>query len=349
MKRLLAVCVLLVPGRRARRRRTTGSCRCSTARTSPAGSTSTPPQARSSSRTTRSSRPASRPASCGPTGSTRTSSPSSSGCTSTRPRSATPASSSGATRCRPSARAYTRGIEVQVLVNLTYKDKKTGAVTATSHGDLFSIWGAPCKPDRPHPAGLGALPAEREPRPRAAASGTTTRWWPTTAHQAARQRQGGVGRQQVQAAQGLPRPGVRRGRVPLPQPEDQGIAEHEPEAGGMRGRRRGVGTAVRRADLDGWKAEGGSWKVAGENLKAADKGDLVTTKTYGPGKLVFDWTTRDGKYQMRSRSPQKELISAFEGKAGKWNRATETFTAAGQIRFPASDGLELKNLFFKAY
>src|SRR3954469_6071303 len=48
---------------------------------------------------------------------------------------------------------YTRGIEVQVLVNLEYKDKKTGAVTATSHGDLFSIWGAKCKPDRPHPTG----------------------------------------------------------------------------------------------------------------------------------------------------------------------------------------------------
>ncbi len=36
---------------------------------------------------------------------------------------------------------YTRGIEVQVLVNLTYTDKATGAVTASSHGDLFSIWG----------------------------------------------------------------------------------------------------------------------------------------------------------------------------------------------------------------
>src|SRR5438105_15326460 len=54
---------------------------------------------------------------------------------------------------------YTRGIEVQVLVNLTYKDKKTGAVTATSQGDLFSIWGATCVPDRPHPLGWkGCLP-----------------------------------------------------------------------------------------------------------------------------------------------------------------------------------------------
>jgi hypothetical protein len=46
---------------------------------------------------------------------------------------------------------YPRGIEVQVLVNLTLTDKKTGAVTATSHGDLFSIHGAHCKPDREHP------------------------------------------------------------------------------------------------------------------------------------------------------------------------------------------------------
>src|SRR5438309_240677 len=55
---------------------------------------------------------------------------------------------------------YTRGIEVQVLVNLTYRDKKTGAVTATSQGDLFSIWGARCVPDRPHPLGWArCLPA----------------------------------------------------------------------------------------------------------------------------------------------------------------------------------------------
>jgi hypothetical protein len=51
---------------------------------------------------------------------------------------------------------YTRGIEVQVLVNL----EKENAYT--SHGDLFSIWGAKCKPDRPHPMGWErCLPSER--------------------------------------------------------------------------------------------------------------------------------------------------------------------------------------------
>jgi hypothetical protein len=48
---------------------------------------------------------------------------------------------------------YTRSIEVQVLVNLEWTDKKSGKSTATSQGDLFSIWGAKCKPDRPHPLG----------------------------------------------------------------------------------------------------------------------------------------------------------------------------------------------------
>src|SRR5437667_5268833 len=56
---------------------------------------------------------------------------------------------------------YTRGIEVQVLVNLLYTDKKTGLPTATSHGDLFSIHGATCKPDKPHPLGWArCLPKE---------------------------------------------------------------------------------------------------------------------------------------------------------------------------------------------
>ena len=49
---------------------------------------------------------------------------------------------------------YTRGIEVQVLIN--YKSD-----WATSHGDIFSIWGAKCVPDRPHPKGIErCLPSE---------------------------------------------------------------------------------------------------------------------------------------------------------------------------------------------
>ena len=51
---------------------------------------------------------------------------------------------------------YTRGIEVQVLINYKPKDG-----WATSHGDLFSIHGARCTPDRPHFKGIErCLPSE---------------------------------------------------------------------------------------------------------------------------------------------------------------------------------------------
>ena len=134
---------------------------------------------------------------------------------------------------------YTRGIEVQVLVNLTYNDKD-GDVTATSHGDLFSIWGATCKPDRPHPTGWErCLPSEN----RAKGGGEWNHYKvdrQRRRHQAGGQRQGSVRREQVQPAQGLPGPGERRGRVPLQEHQDQGTAEHQPEAGGVREGGRGV-------------------------------------------------------------------------------------------------------------
>ena len=136
---------------------------------------------------------------------------------------------------------YTRGIEVQVLVNLTYTDKKTGAITATSQGDLFSIHGATLHAAiSPHPARLGTVPAEREPgegRRRVeplskviANDGAIK--LEVNGKEVSR-------RQQMPPTEGLcyPRPRIRRGRVPLPQPEDQGTAEHEPEAGGVRNRR----------------------------------------------------------------------------------------------------------------
>ena len=49
---------------------------------------------------------------------------------------------------------FSRGIEVQVL------DGRNSEVY-TSHGDVFSIWGASMKPDRPHPRGSErCLPSE---------------------------------------------------------------------------------------------------------------------------------------------------------------------------------------------
>lgn len=54
---------------------------------------------------------------------------------------------------------FSRGIEVQVLDG-------RNSETYTSHGDVFPIWGATMKPDRPHPSGSQrCLPSERRCRP----------------------------------------------------------------------------------------------------------------------------------------------------------------------------------------
>ena len=54
---------------------------------------------------------------------------------------------------------FSRGIEVQVLDG-------RNSETYTSHGDVFSIWGASMKPDRPHPNGSQrCLPSEQRCKP----------------------------------------------------------------------------------------------------------------------------------------------------------------------------------------
>jgi hypothetical protein len=54
---------------------------------------------------------------------------------------------------------FSRGIEVQVLDG-------RNSDTYTSHGDVFSIWGASMTPDRPHPTGAQrCLPSDRRCKP----------------------------------------------------------------------------------------------------------------------------------------------------------------------------------------
>ena len=54
---------------------------------------------------------------------------------------------------------FSRGIEVQVLDG-------RNSEAYTSHGDVFAIWGATMKPDRPHPKGsMRCLPSEQRCKP----------------------------------------------------------------------------------------------------------------------------------------------------------------------------------------
>lgn len=239
---------------------------------------------------------------------------------------------------------YTRGIEVQVLVNLEWKDKKTGQPTATSHGDLFSIWGASCVPDRPHPLGWErCIPSEM----RAKGGGEWN-------HYRIEANNGRI----TLAVNGKEVTGVkkchpRKGYLALesegakchfrnlkikelpstnPKPEDCAATDkgHKPIFDGL--------TRL------GWTTEGNAWKVANENLKAVGKADLVSQKAYGPGGLIFDWKAADGKYRVTAGGKETTVT----GKAKEWNRAEVTVGGSGPIRFPAAEGLELKNLFFRA-
>jgi hypothetical protein len=193
---------------------------------------------------------------------------------------------------------YTRGIEVQVLVNLEYRDKKTNAVTATSHGDLFSIWGATCTPDRPHPLGWArCLPNENR-----AKGGGEWNHYKVTADD-------GTIKLEVNGKEvsGVSKCNPRKGYLAL---ESEGAECHfknmrikelpttNPKPEECAKVAAGFVSLFNGVDLKGWKAGSGGWEVADGVLKAVGNSTLKTEKKYGPFELVFDWRlpaqTKDG-------------------------------------------------------
>jgi hypothetical protein len=239
---------------------------------------------------------------------------------------------------------YTRGIEVQVLVNLTYTDKKTGAVTASSHGDLFSIHGASCTPDRPHPAGWErCMPSENR-----AKGGGEWNHYKVVANDGAIKLE--VNGKEVS---GVSKCRPRKGYLAL---ESEGAECHfrnlkikelpstNPKPEECATVDEGYRPLFDGATLDGWKTENRSWKVAGENLKCGGKDDVKTESPHGPGRLTFDWKAKEPECRVSVGGK----TTTVTGKAGGWQRATVSADASGPILFPAATGLELKNLFFKA-
>jgi hypothetical protein len=183
---------------------------------------------------------------------------------------------------------YTRGIEVQVLVNLEYKDKE-GRITATSHGDLFSIWGAKCVPDRPHPSGWErCLPNENR-----AKGGGEWNHYKVTAND-------GVIKLEVNGKEvsGVSKCVPRKGYLAL---ESEGAECHfknlkikelpstNPKPEECAKVDEGFKSLFNGMDLTGWKAGEVAWKVKGEKLAAAGKADLVSEKSFGPCELIFDY------------------------------------------------------------
>lgn len=248
---------------------------------------------------------------------------------------------------------YTRGIEVQVLVNLTWKDKE-GRLTATSQGDLFSVSGAKCKPDRPHPSGWErCLPSED----RAKGGGEWN-------HYKVVAKDGRItlevnGKEVSGISECSPRKGylafesegaechfknVKIKELPTSNPKAKDVADVD----------LGWKPLFNHADLDGWNADEGAWKVADGVLKSGGKGDLATSANFGPfTEVVFDWKTpgkgADDVTITYAGVPLKYTVPNG-GKAGTWNRATLTMNKvqkAGPISFAAGEGLELRNIYVR--
>jgi hypothetical protein len=185
---------------------------------------------------------------------------------------------------------YTRGIEVQVLVNLTYKNKK-GEITATSQGDLFSIWGATCTPDRPHPDGWA----------RCLPSGDFCKGEKEWNHYRVEAKDGRItltvnGHEVSGVSKCNPRKGylalesegsechfknLKIKELPSTNPKKDEIADED----------QGFKSMFTGLDLAGWKADKDDWKVGdGVMHSAAGKPSLISeANKFSHCELVFDW------------------------------------------------------------
>ncbi len=243
---------------------------------------------------------------------------------------------------------YTRGIEVQVLVNLEKADMYT------SHGDIFSIWGATCTPDRPHPKGWArCLPSE--PRCKGA-----NQW----NHYRLEANDGTIklavnGKVVSGVSKCNPRKGylaleaegsecrfknIKIKELPSTNPKPEEIAQLD----------RGFRSLYTGLDLAGWKADDQAkehWLPKGFGLSYDGKGkSLWTEKEYGDFELICDWrlpgkakkTLRpiilpSGDYDLGPDGKQKMVEVADAGDSGIFVRGFPK----GQINiwcWPAGSG-----------
>ncbi|MCS7046842.1 MAG: DUF1080 domain-containing protein, partial [Gemmataceae bacterium] len=197
----------------------------------------------------------------------------------------------------PGQGSFARAIEVQVLVNLEWKDKKTGLPTATSHGDIFSIWGAKCVPDRPHPLKWErCIPSEY----RAKGFGEWNHYRITA--------NDGVVKLAVNGKEvsGVSKCNPRKGYIAL---ESEGnpcwfrnirikeLPSTNPSPGEVGFDGTGWERLYNRLDLTGFKDDPGhhghwkpiDWRLVYDGKSQAKDKNLWTTKEYGDFELIVDW------------------------------------------------------------
>jgi hypothetical protein len=233
---------------------------------------------------------------------------------------------------------YTRGIEVQVLVNLTYKNKR-GEITATSQGDLFSIWGAHCKPDRPHPDGAErCLPSENRTK-----GGGEWNHYKVIGNN-------GVLKLHVNGKEvsGLSQCRPRKGYLAL---ESEGAECHfknlkikelpstNPAPDEIADEAKGYRSLFTGLDLSGWKGENAAshWRANDGVLRYDGKGGpFGTAKKFGDAEFIFDvsFPKADSKpCEILLRGGDKKaritVRPSTPFKAGQWGRLHVTLRGNG--------------------
>lgn len=244
---------------------------------------------------------------------------------------------------------YTRGIEVQVLINYPMVD------WATNHGDVFAIWGATCKPDRPHPKGaMRCLPSEN----RVKGAGEWN-------HYKVIANDGVIklhvnGKEVSGVSQSKPRRGylalesegseclfrnIKIKELPSTNPPKEEIADewqgHESIFNGI--------------NLDGWRTTGDGWKVAGGQLRAAGQGEMTTERTFGKAEFLFDFKPKDEKSRpviLLNGQPvaESDITLSEPLKAGKWVRGKvqlQPGSAKATIGLRTVQGVDVMNLFVR--
>jgi hypothetical protein len=224
---------------------------------------------------------------------------------------------------------YTRSIEVQVLVGLRSRVPKSGELAYTSHGDLFSIWGAKCKPDRAHPLGWErCLPSEERAK-------GEYEW----NHYRVEGNNGVLklsvnGKEVSGVSECNPRKGylalesegsecrfknIKIKELPSTNPKPEEICDVD----------KGLVSLFTGVDLTHWKASDehkSHWKMGDGVLSYDGKCDakdphLWTDKAYGDFELVLDWrSSSKAEIGLLARTPPNSPL-ALAGKAGPWNRS----------------------------
>ncbi len=244
---------------------------------------------------------------------------------------------------------YTRGIEVQVLINYPKVD------WATNHGDVFAIHGAVCVPDRPHPRGyMRCLPSEE----RVKGAGEWN-------HYRIIAKDGSIklhvnGKEVSGVSQCVPRKGylalesegaechfrnIRIKELPTTHPKPEQVAAVW----------QGHVSLFNGLDLHGWTTADGAWKVADGRLIATGQAELSSNRTLSGGELIFDWRLppKSPHTEWNFRIGQRDIRISLPEKArpGQWHRQTlivPSGEAAGPVRFPALAGLEIMNVFYRS-